>query len=77
MSVQFPTPLHYDLLMQGKRALNNVKPLIAKAEACGVDCQSFNEGHGYLGSQIDSFLREFFPDKITPPLPPGVPPSYE
>lgn len=73
----FPNTAHYEMLIRGQRALNDVKPLIESAERCGMDCQVYREGHGYLGDQIGAFLREFFADKITPGPPPGVPPSAE
>jgi hypothetical protein len=65
------------MLMRGKRALNNVAPLIGKAEECGMDCSQYREAHGYLNDQMDAFIRTFFPDQITPGPGDGVPENRE
>lgn len=71
-SANFPTPAHYEMIMRGRKALNNVSPLISKAKNCGLDCTQFEEGYRYLSDLSDSFMREFFPDQITPPTGTGV-----
>lgn len=69
----FPTPAHYEMLIRAKRSLSDVAPLISKAEACGVDCQEFREGHAYLSGTIDRFLNQYFPDQLQPPTGTGIP----
>lgn len=65
--MSFPSSAHYNMLMHGMRSLNEVTPLISKAEACGMDCTEYRQGHAYLQDTISRFLHEFFPDQITPP----------
>lgn len=68
----FPTSGHYEMLIRGQRSLNNVQPLISKAEACGVDCTEYKQGHAYLSDTINAFMREFWPDQLVPPSGSGV-----
>lgn len=72
-NASFPTPAHYEMLTRAQRSLADVVPIIAKAEACGVDCQQFREGHAYLSDTITRFIREFYPDAIRPPTGTGIP----
>jgi hypothetical protein len=69
----FPSEQHYNLLMQGQRALNDVLPLVDKAEACGLDCSEYRSGHAFMQDRIGRYLRTFFPDQITPKSGTGVP----
>lgn len=69
----FPSPAHYEMLLRAQQSLNHVTPLIDAAEACGVDCQEYRQGHAYLADRTNAFLRQFFPDQITPPTGSGLP----
>jgi hypothetical protein len=60
------------MLMRARRGLADVPTKIAKAEACGVDCQEYKQGYAYLSGTIDAYLREFFPGQIVPPTESGV-----
>lgn len=74
MSIRsFPSSAHYEMLLRAQQSLNNVVPLLDAAEACGVDCQEYRQGHTYLADRTNAFLRKFFPDQITPPSPSGLP----
>lgn len=73
----FPNRSHYEMLMRGQRALNDAGPLIAKAEACGVDCAEYKQGFAYLSDTIAAFIREFFPNQIVPPSGSGVATPHE
>lgn len=68
----FPTETHYNLLMQGQRALADVLPLIDKAEACGLDCSEYRSGHAYMQDRITRYINTFFPNQVTPRNPSGV-----
>lgn len=68
----FPSTGHYEMLIRGERALNNVEPLISKAEACGVDCAQFREGHAGMREFFAAVRREFWPDAVVPPSGSGV-----
>lgn len=69
----FPTPGHYEMLIRGERALNNVQPLIAKAEACGVDCAQFRDGHAGMQQFFAAVRQQFWPDAVIPPSGANVP----
>lgn len=68
----FPSSGHYDMLIRGQRALNNVRPTLEKAKKCGVDCSEYEQGLAYLSDTITAFLREYFPDQVVPPSGSGV-----
>lgn len=72
-SDSFPTPVHYEMLLRAQRSLADVSPKIAKAEACGIDCRQYKEGHAYLSDTVARFIREYFPDQIQPPTGTGLP----
>lgn len=64
--ISFPSTAHLDALRAGQSSLNNVLPLLDKAEACGLDCTEYRQGQATLRGRIDAYLREFFPDQIVP-----------
>jgi hypothetical protein len=72
----FPGPAHYEVATRGLRSLSNASNLINKAEACGVDCQQYRQGHEYLGSFLTKYINQFHPDRIVPPDGTGVDGSY-
>lgn len=68
----FPSDTHYQLLINAQRELDQILPLLEKAEACGMDCQEFRQGHAAMSGQIGAWLRNFFPDKLNPPTGTGI-----
>jgi hypothetical protein len=60
------------MLIRGERALNAVRPLIAKARECGVDCSNFEAGDHDLSQFFATARRVFWPDTVVPPTDAGV-----
>lgn len=52
---------HRDMLIEAQRRLADVLPEIDKAEACGIDCGEFRQGHQYLADRVGRFLNTYFP----------------
>lgn len=73
----FATPARYEQLIRSKRILNSLVPMMDKAERCGIDCQQFRQGHGYMNEQADNILREFYPNQVLPPTGSGIPSTGE
>lgn len=55
---------HLDLLRSAQRSLNEALPLIDRAEACGLDCQEYRQGHAALSDRVARYITHFFPGQI-------------
>lgn len=58
---------HLELLRKTQRQLNDLLPLMDAAEACGVDCDQYRNGHAYLAARTQQYLERFFPDEYVQP----------
>jgi hypothetical protein len=76
-SGSFPATVHYELAHRALKGVSDAATLIDKAEACGVDVSQYREGCQYIDGIARSFIREFFPNQVLPPHPPGVPQAHE
>lgn len=64
---------HRDMLIEAQRRLSNVLPEIDKAEACGVDCAEFRQGHAYLADRVGRYLNTYFPNAVSSAGSTGIP----
>lgn len=69
----FPSTAHLEQLRNSQRSLNNALQLIDAAEACGIDCQEYRQGHQALSQQTSALIGRFFPDKVVGDNGSGVP----
>lgn len=71
----FPSSAHLELIRKGQQSLADALPIIDAAEACGVDCTEYRQGHAELSRRLALYQSRFFPNQTGFPNEQGVPRS--